>query len=50
MVLLLVTRIYLARENAKRDAEPYDARYDNVYVTEVREDGFKEEVKVDKVR
>lgn len=47
--LLFVTRIYLARENSKRDKESYDSSYDAVYMTEVKEDGTKEEVKVDKV-
>lgn len=49
-VLLLVTRWYLARENARREREPRDVRYDEVYITELREDGTKVEAKVDKVR
>ncbi|KAI0345426.1 MFS general substrate transporter [Trametopsis cervina] len=46
-VLLLVTRVYLARENRLRDAEPYDAKYDEVYISEEK-DGKKEDVKVAK--
>ncbi|KAI0819031.1 MFS general substrate transporter [Irpex lacteus] len=47
-VLMMVTRVYLARENKKREEEPYDASHDEVYITETREDGTKEEVRVDK--
>ena len=32
-----------------RDAEPYDDRYDNVYIERVNEDGTVEEFKVEKV-
>jgi len=46
MVLLLVTRFYLARENSKRDREEHDSTYDNVYLSEVGEKG--EAKKVDK--
>ena len=46
---MFVTRVYLARENGRRDAEPRDATYDEVYIAHAREDGTKEEVKVDKV-
>lgn len=46
---MMVTRVYLARENRKREEEPYDASHDEVYITETREDGTKEEVRVDKV-
>ena len=48
-VLFLVTRVYLARENAKREREGRDTKYDEVYITETKADGTKEEVKVDKV-
>ena len=47
-MLILITRVYLARENAKRDKEPRDAKYDDVYTVETRADGTTEEVKVDK--
>ena len=46
----MVTRVYLARENRKRDAEAHDATYDEVYITREKPDGTKEDVKVDKVR
>lgn len=48
MIIMLITRWYLARENTKRDAEGPDSTYDNVFVdTDV--DGEKTEpVKVDK--
>lgn len=48
-VLLLVTRWYLARENAKRELEQHDATYDDVYV-KIDQDGVVSEKKVDKVR
>ncbi|KAF7793127.1 hypothetical protein EIP86_004236 [Pleurotus ostreatoroseus] len=47
-LLFLVTRAYLAWENAARDRETHDARWDEVYITETRPDGTKEEVRVDK--
>ncbi|PSS31052.1 hypothetical protein PHLCEN_2v2384 [Hermanssonia centrifuga] len=47
-ILLLVTRAYLARENAKRDKEQHDSKYDDIYITDVKADGTKEEIKVDK--
>jgi len=33
-VLLLITRAYLARENANREKEAHDDAYDEVYVSE----------------
>lgn len=45
MVLILVLRWYLARQNAKRETESHDATYDEVYI---EKDGEKA-VKVDKV-
>lgn len=48
-VLLLVTRAYLSLQNKKRDKEEHDTKYDEVFITHVKEDGTKEEVKVDKV-
>ena len=48
-VLIMVTRVYLSLENRKRDAEAHDATYDEVYITQEKEDGTKEDVKVDKV-
>ena len=40
----------LARENKRRDAEPRDESFDNVYVVKIDEDGNRTEVKVSKVR
>jgi MFS transporter, ACS family, allantoate permease len=45
---MLITRFYLAWQNKIRDNEQPDSTYDNVYMTEVKADGTKEEVKVDK--
>ena len=49
-LLLLATRWWLARENARREREGPDGRYDDVYVTETLADGSVVEKKVDKVR
>ncbi|CCM06677.1 uncharacterized protein FIBRA_08962 [Fibroporia radiculosa] len=45
LVLLLVTRWVLVRENARRDAEPRDPTYDEVYMIDEK---TGEEKKVDK--
>jgi hypothetical protein len=50
MVLLFIIRVLLARENKRRDAEPRDDTFDNVYVVKIDEDGNRSEVKVSKVR
>jgi hypothetical protein len=42
-------RFVLARENKRRDSEPPDETYDEVYVTRETPDGKKVEVKVAKV-
>ena len=49
-LLLLATRWWLARENARREREGPDGRYDDVYVSETLADGSVVEKKVDKVR
>jgi len=46
--LLLMIRFVLARENKRRDSEPPDETYDEVYVTRETPDGKKVEVKVAK--
>lgn len=48
-VLLLLIRWYLVNENAKRDHEPHDATYDDVYVTRASKDGESTAYQVDKV-
>jgi len=48
--LLLTVRFILARENKKRDAEPVDDAFEEVYIEQVTADGKRVEVKVDKVR
>ncbi|THV06911.1 MFS general substrate transporter [Dendrothele bispora CBS 962.96] len=48
MITLLTIRFYLSRENKRRDAEPPDDTYDNVYVERVGPDGSVELFKVDK--
>jgi hypothetical protein len=50
MVLLFSIRVLLARENKRRDAEPRDDSYDDVYITKIDEKGNRVEVKVSKVR
>ena len=49
MILLFSIRVLLARENKRRDAEPRDNTYDNVYVVTIDKDGSRTEVKVSKV-
>ena len=49
MALLYSIRVLLARENKRRDAEPRDDSYDNVYVARIDEKGNRVEVKVSKV-
>ncbi|TFK61073.1 MFS general substrate transporter [Pluteus cervinus] len=48
MVLLLVIRWHLNRENKLRELEPPDNTYDDVYIEKVGDDGVVEKVKVDK--
>jgi MFS transporter, ACS family, allantoate permease len=50
MVLLFSIRLLLARENKRRDAEPLDYSYDDVYIMKVDDEGKRVEVKVSKVR
>jgi ACS family allantoate permease-like MFS transporter len=40
----------LSRENKKRDAEPVNDNFEEVYIEQVTADGKRIEVKVDKVR
>lgn len=47
--ILLVIRMRLARENIRRDSEPYDDAYDDVFVDQVGDDGRLTQRKVDKV-
>ena len=50
MVLLFSIRVLLERENKRRDAEPRDNSYDDVYVARIDNEGNCFEVKVSKVR
>ncbi|ESK83753.1 membrane transporter [Moniliophthora roreri MCA 2997] len=47
-LILLLIRLLLSRENKRRDAEPADDTYDDVWVERVNKDGKVEKVKVDK--
>ena len=49
MSLLFAVRVLLSRENKRRDAEPPDDTYDNVFLTKMDQDGNRVEVKVAKV-
>jgi len=49
MVLLFSIRVLLARENKRRDAEPPDHSFDDVYVAKIDAEGNRTEVKVSKV-
>ncbi|KAF8259251.1 MFS general substrate transporter [Lactarius quietus] len=48
MSLLFAVRVLLSRENKRRDAEPLDDTYDNVFLTKMDQDGNRAEVKVAK--
>ena len=48
-MLILALRFMLAAENKRRNAEPYDDTYDNVYILGADSDGRPMEKKVDKV-
>ncbi|TFY71974.1 hypothetical protein EVG20_g1010 [Dentipellis fragilis] len=48
MALLFVIRVLLSRENKRRDAEPPDYTYDDIYVERTLDDGTTEDVKVSK--
>jgi hypothetical protein len=50
IVLLFSIRVQLERENKRRDAEPPDDLYCDVYVARIDEKGNRVEVKVSKVR
>ncbi|TCD67482.1 hypothetical protein EIP91_012343 [Steccherinum ochraceum] len=47
-IILYVIRLLLARENKKRDQEPPDETYDDVYIEVMTEDGKRVQKKVDK--
>ncbi|EIW56362.1 MFS general substrate transporter [Trametes versicolor FP-101664 SS1] len=47
-ILMLLIRVLLLRENKKRDAEPRDDTYDDVYIEVVLPDGTRTEKRVDK--
>ncbi|KAN0129723.1 major facilitator superfamily [Lactarius tabidus] len=48
MCLLFAIRVLLSRENKRRDAEPVDDTYDNVFLTKIDQDGKRVEMKVSK--
>ncbi|KAF7440591.1 hypothetical protein PC9H_000937 [Pleurotus ostreatus] len=47
-ILLLILRFMLAQENKRRDAEPRDDSYDNVYINQVNAQGKVVQQKVDR--
>ncbi|PBK76349.1 MFS general substrate transporter [Armillaria solidipes] len=48
ILTLLTIRYLLSAENRRRDAEPVDTVYDNVYIERLNEDGVMEKARVDK--
>lgn len=48
ILTLLGIRCLLSTENRRRDAEPVDTAYADVYIERLKEDGVMEEVRVDK--
>lgn len=49
MFLLFAIRVLLSRENKRRDAEPVDDTYENVFLTKIDQDEKRVEMKVPKV-
>jgi ACS family allantoate permease-like MFS transporter len=49
MCLLFAIRVLLSRENKRRDAEPPNDAYDNVFLTKIDQEGNRVEMKVSKV-
>ena len=50
MILLFSIRVLLASENKRRDAEPLDETFNDVYIVTTDEGGNRTEIKVPKVR
>ncbi|KAN0129721.1 Major facilitator superfamily domain containing protein [Lactarius tabidus] len=48
MGLMFAIRVLFSRENKRRDAEPVDDTYDNVFLTKIDQDGKRVEMKVSK--
>ncbi|KAK0466080.1 MFS general substrate transporter [Desarmillaria tabescens] len=48
IMTLLAIRYLLSAENRRRDAEPVDTVYDDVYIEQLKEDGVMEKAHVDK--
>jgi len=46
--LLFAIRVLLSRENKRRDAEPLNDAYDNVFLTKIDQDGNRVEMRVSK--
>ena len=49
MCLVFAIRVLLSRENKRRDAEPVNDAYENVFLTKTDQDGKRVEMKVPKV-
>ena len=47
--LLFTIRVLLSRENKRRDAEPRNDAYDNVFLTKIDQDGKRVEMRISKV-
>lgn len=50
MIILLLLRHIMNKENKRRDAETRDTTYDEVYIERVGDDGSVDKFRVDKVR
>ena len=48
-ILLIILRVMLRKENEKRDLEPPDETFDDVWLKQTDEDGNQVERRVDKV-
>lgn len=50
MAIMLLIRYVLSSENKRRDQEPPDHTFDEVYIERTTQAGVVEKLKVDKVR
>lgn len=50
MIIMLLLRFIMSKENKRRDTEPRDTTYDEVYIERVDSEGNIDKIRVDKVR
>jgi hypothetical protein len=50
MALMILLRRIMSKENKRRNAEPKDTTYDEVYIERVNSDGSIDKIRVEKVQ